>query len=268
MSVTMAAVPRRIGASFRAARGLRELALLAGLYVAYSLTRVVASDDLAAARGRAGHIMAVESFLDLDVEAWLNRATSGVTWLAVPMDYWYCALHYLVTPGVLGWLYLRRPGAYPRARNALLVASGLGLLGYLAFPTAPPRLMGGAYLDTLAAYADFGWWAEHASAPAGLGGFTNELAAMPSLHVGWAVWVAWVLSTHTRALHIPHRRLVHLYPLGTALVVVCTGNHWVLDAFMGLVVALAGIGVATHLELRPRRTRSLAEPATTGRSTR
>ena len=59
--------------------------------------------------------------------------------------------------------------------------------------------MGEPYLDTLARYAHMGWWTEHASAPSGLGEFTNELAAMPSLHVGWAVWVAWALYGHVRS---------------------------------------------------------------------
>ncbi len=258
MSVITASVERlRLPALLRA-QGLRELALLASLYVAYSLTRLVAANDLAAARLRAHGILDAERFLHLDVESSLNRGVSDLTWLAVPMDYWYCALHYLVTPVVLGWMYFRRPDRYARARNGIVIASGLGLIGYLLFPTAPPRLMGGvAYVDTLARYADFGWWAEHASAPAGLGGLTNELAAMPSLHVGWALWVAWAFSAHTRART---RQLVYAYPLGTALVVVCTGNHWIADAAMGVVVTLAGIAAAHLISRRStnptkRRTR-------------
>jgi hypothetical protein len=261
MSVTTAEPRPRALTNLRPARGVRELGLLAALYVAYSLTRVVAAHDLTAARRRAGDIVDLESLLHLDLEASLNRATSDLAWLSVPMDYWYCALHYLVTPVVLGWLYFRRPGRYAQARNAIVLASGLGLVGYIAFPTAPPRLMGGGYVDTLARYAHFGWWAEHASAPAGLGGLTNELAAMPSLHVGWAVWVAWVLCTNTQRRA---RLLFALYPLGTALVVVCTGNHWVLDAVMGLLVALAGIAGARLLDLRAR----LHASNTTGRSPR
>ena len=247
MSVMTAAAPRRLGAVLWGTRGLRELLLLGSLYVAYSATRVFAADDLTAARGRARHIEAIEASLHLDVESWLNRGTTSIGWLAVPMDYWYCALHYLVTPVVIGWLYVRRRNSYATARNAIVIASALGLVGYLTLPTAPPRLMGGSYVDTLARYANFGWWSGHASAPAGLGGLTNELAAMPSLHVGWAVWVAWAIwrNSDSRA-----RLLVPLYPLGTALVVVCTGNHWVLDAIVGLLVTTAGICVAGAIDRR------------------
>jgi hypothetical protein len=218
----------------------------------------VAADELAPARARAEDIVDVEATLHLDLELWLNHVTSATAWVAVPMDYWYCALHYLVTPAVLGWMYLRRTGTYTRVRNALVTSSGLGLICYLAFPTAPPRLVGGPYADTLAQYAHFGWWTEHASAPSGLGSLTNELAAMPSLHVGWAVWVAWALSRNTCSWW--RSFLLYLYPLGTAVVVVGTGNHWVLDAVMGLLVTLIGTWVAGALERRSpaRRRRRLA----------
>jgi len=217
--------------------GGRELGVLAGLYVAYSLTRVLASDDLAAAQDRARDIGRLEDALHLDVESWLNHATSDLAWLAVPMDFWYAVLHYLVTPVALGWLYLRRRSDYGRARTALVVSSVLALGCYLLLPTAPPRLTGGSsYVDTLALFAHVGWWSEHASAPSGLGGLTNELAAMPSLHVGWAIWAVWAVRG---------RLLAYLYPAGTALVVVCTGNHWVLDCVVGLLLTLAGIGAAT-----------------------
>ena len=181
------------------ARRVRELGLLAALYVAYSLTRVVAAHDLAAARGPGPRHRGSSRVCSTSTS---RRASTGrradLGWLSVPMDYWYCALHYLVTPVVLGWLYFRRPGSLRPGPQRDRARVGLGLVGYLAFPTAPPRLMGGAYVDSLARYAHFGWWAEHASAPAGLGGLTNELAAMPSLHVGWAVWVAWA-SVHEHA---------------------------------------------------------------------
>jgi len=230
---------------------------MAGLYLGYTLSRLVAADDFRAARLRAEHIVDFETALHLDVELWLNGVTSRTAWLAVPMDYWYCALHYVVTPGVLGWIYVRRTTAYARVRNALVASSGMGLIGYLTVPTAPPRLVGGPYADTLAQYAHFGWWAQHASAPSGLGGLTNELAAMPSLHVGWAVWVAWALWRNTSW---PWRCLLSLYPVGTAVVVVGTGNHWVLDAVMGLLVTVTGIGVTGGFERSGRGSASPSQP--------
>ena len=129
------------------------------------------------------------------------------------------------------------------------MATTLGLATYLALPTAPPRLMSGAYIDTVAQESQYGWWTSHASAPAGLGGLTNELAAMPSLHVGWAVWVAWIVWRTTRSS--PYRILGVAYPGVTSVVVVGTGNHWTLDVLAGAAVAALGIAMTTPTSLSP-----------------
>ena len=227
-------------------RGLREIAVLAVLWVFYSLSRLVAADDLASARDRAAEILDIERFAHLDIESWLNHALAPIDAIAVPMSFWYATLHYLVTPAVLAFVYFRHRVDYPRARNAIVLGSAIGLACYLVLPTAPPRLMPGShYLDALARTASFGWWGGDASAPAGLGHITNELAAMPSLHVGWTVWVAWAIWRHTT---IVGRALAVAYVAGTTLVVIATGNHWVLDAVAGGVVMIAGIVLAKRLD--------------------
>lgn len=106
-------------------------------------------------------------------------------------------------------------------------------------PTAPHRLTGG-FVDVLDLHSAQGWWGGDASAPRGLGGLTNQLAALPSLHAGWALWVADVLQRHARA---PWRLLGWLHAGITAVVVVGTGNHWVLDVVSGWAVVLLGFGV-------------------------
>ncbi|AWB93682.1 phosphatase PAP2 family protein [Aeromicrobium chenweiae] len=230
------------------ATGVREVALLAALWVTYSLSRLVAADDLVVARARAADVLHVESLLHLDIESWLNGALAPITEIAVPMSFWYATLHYVVTPAVLVFLFVRHRAEYPRARNAIVIGSAIGLLAYLVLPTAPPRLMpGGHYLDALAMTSSHGWWGGDASAPAGLGHITNELAAMPSLHVGWTVWVAWALWRHTR---LGGRVLACLYVAGTTFVVVATGNHWVLDAVAGAVVVAAGIVISGRIASR------------------
>jgi hypothetical protein len=157
--------------------------------------------------------------------------------LAVAASYWYSLLHYLVTPAVLFWVYRARPLAYRQVRDALVLASGIGLLGFTLLPMAPPRMLPG-FVDTLAMTANAGWWGDDASAPRGLGELTNQLAAMPSLHVGWAVWVAWVVVRLTKRRWL--RALAVAYPVMTTLVVVATANHYLLDAVAGAaVVALA-----------------------------
>ena len=224
--------------------GVREVFLLAALWIGYSASRMLADHDLGGARGRATDVLDVERLLHLDLEAGLNSALSAVPSIAVPMSFWYASLHYLVTPAVLVFIFWKHRSDYRRARNGLVIGSAIGLAAYVLIPTAPPRLMGGGYVDTLAQYASYGWWSGHASAPAGLGGLTNELAATPSLHVGWTVWVAWAMWRYVkRTGHV----LSVLYVAGTTLVVVATGNHWLLDAVMGALVVAIGIMIASRL---------------------
>jgi hypothetical protein len=248
-------MPSAVRSRSAAARGLRELALLAALWIAYSASRLIADDDFDRARNSAMTILELERYVHLDIESWLNHAMAPITAIAVPMSFWYAALHYVVTPIVLAYLFFRRSNDYARARNAIVIGSAIGLACYMLMPTAPPRLMpGGHYLDVLAQTAQFGWWSEHASAPAGLGHMTNELAAMPSLHVGWTVWVAWALWRHvgTRG-----RTLACLYVTGTTFVVIATGNHWLLDAIAGAAVIALGVLAANRIARRGH------QPATT-----
>lgn len=233
-------------------RGLREIALIAALWVVYSLSRMLADDDLAAARRHASSILDLERSMHLDIETWVNHTVAPIAQIAVPMSFWYAALHYVVTPIVLAFVFFRHRSEYARARNAIVIGSAIGLVCYMLFPVAPPRLMPGShYLDVLAQTSHVGWWSQHASAPAGLGHITNELAAMPSLHVGWTVWVAWALWQHTNVLG---RALTCSYVAGTTAVVIATGNHWLLDAVAGAAVVAVGILVADRIARRGRNT--------------
>ena len=226
----------------------RELALLVGVYVVYSLGRLVVSADVGAAMNRGAELVTLEGQLSWLSEVRLNRALQSVPVLAVASAYWYSLLHYTVTPVVLVWLRRRHTGSYGPARTALVVATLLGLVGFWLYPTAPPRMLADhGFVDTLAAFSNWGWWSTDASAPKGLGGLTNEFAAMPSLHVGWAVWVGWYVATHAR--HRLVRATAVGYPVVTSLVVVATANHYWLDVVAG--AALVG-GVIALVSARHR----------------
>ncbi len=215
--------------------GALELLLVLSLWVGYSLSRLAADADLGPARDHAHALLGVEARLGLDWERSLNRLVADHGALGLLTSYWYASLHYVVTAVVLVWLFRRGRTPYLAARRALVLATLLALVLYLLAPTAPPRLVPG-YLDVLDEFADQGWWAADASAPRGLGGLTNELAAFPSLHAGWALWVALVVHVHVARRWL--RVLTWAYALGTAVVIVGTGNHWVLDALGGWVVVL------------------------------
>jgi hypothetical protein len=214
----------------------REALLLLACLTTYDLVRLLASDDAGLATRHARDVFDLERSLHLNVEAAVNAATAGLRWAEVVSAYWYAALHYVVTPLVLVLLYRSRPWWYRRARSALLLASGAALVVYLTFPPAPPRITPG-YVDVLAATADVGWWSGHGSAVEGAARLVNEMAAMPSMHLGWALWCALVLAGLAR--HRWQRVLAYGYPLTTALVVVATANHWVLDAVAGAALMLA-----------------------------
>lgn len=238
----------RLSPGLRAA--LRELLLLAVLYGGYTGSRLLASDKLSDAAGRAGALLRFEALLDVDWEHRLNFLFTEHDWLGIVSSYWYASGHYVVTLGVLVWLYARHRDVYHRARTALAGATFVALAFYLTMPTAPPRLLGG-FTDVLSLHADVGWWGAEASAPKGLGSTTNQLAAFPSMHAGWALWVALAVAAATRSWLV--RTLGFAYAATTALVVVGTANHWVLDVISGgAIVMLAWFGSAAMPSLLDR----------------
>ena len=117
-----------------------------------------------------------------------------------------------------------------------MAATLLAVIGYAAFPAMPPRMLGG-FTDTLAQTSGSGWWGAEASAPRGMGGMTNQFAAMPSMHVGWAVWCALAARVLLGARR--WRWLVWAYPVGTLAVVVATANHYLVDGIVGAALMLA-----------------------------
>ncbi|MBT2467116.1 phosphatase PAP2 family protein [Streptomyces sp. ISL-66] len=217
-----------------------ELLLLGLVYAAYSGGRLLARGDLRLAVEHGLAILRLEELLRIDFERPLNRIFTEQSVLGIPADFVYASLHYLVTPAVLIWLYRRRPAQYRFARTWLMCSTLLGLIGFALVPTCPPRLLDASYgfVDTMARYSGYGWWGGEASAPRGLGSFTNQFAAMPSLHVGWALWCGIALWRHGR--HPVVRALGAAYPAVTALVVMGTANHYFLDAVAG--AAVMGVG--------------------------
>jgi hypothetical protein len=176
----------------------RELALVALLYGLYMAARAVIGVPVADATARGRDIIDLEGLLGLDVERPFNAFLTAVPPLGLLAAYLYATLHYVVTPAVLGWVALRRRPHYRTARNGLVFATAMGLVGYWLLPTAPPRLVDGALTDTMARFSGLGWWGDAASAPRGMEALSNQYAAMPSLHVGWAVWVALRRRPHYR----------------------------------------------------------------------
>ncbi|SCF97592.1 phosphatase PAP2 family protein [Streptomyces sp. Ncost-T10-10d] len=217
-----------------------ELPLLALVYAAYSAGRLVARGDVSTAVDHGLRILHLEKALHINFEHPLNRLLTAHPSIGIPADFIYATLHYLVTPVVLVWLFRRRQAVYRRARTWLMTSTLLGLIGFALMPTCPPRLLHAThgFVDTMAQYSSYGWWGSEASAPRGMGGMTNQYAAMPSLHVGWALWCGILLWRHGR--HPLVRAAGIAYPLVTTFVVMGTANHYFLDAVAG--AAVMGVG--------------------------
>lgn len=222
-------------------RWWREVLVLVAVYLMYDAVRMLVAAGHGQAFADAHQVLGIERAVHLAHERTVNHAASAQPVLGVSMSYAYATLHYLVTPVVLIWLWKRRPRQYARARTMLVAATLLGLVGFWLFPTAPPRMLPG-FVDTLARYHEWGWWSGDASAPKGLGGATNEFAAMPSLHVGWAAWCGWQVARNTARRRL--QALAVAYPIFIVAVVIGTANHYIADALAGLAVIIIGAGLA------------------------
>ncbi|WP_329487368.1 phosphatase PAP2 family protein [Kitasatospora sp. NBC_01246] len=215
-----------------------ELALIGISYWVYSLVRNAVPEQEAIAQKHAGWIWDFEQSLGVAVERSVNHAVDKFSWLIVGMNYYYATLHFIITIGVLVWLYRRHPGRYAAARTVLFVTTGIALVGFYFFPLAPPRLMtDGGFIDTLKVHNT---WGSMASGPATH--VSNQYAAMPSMHIGWSLWCGLAIFFLARAAWA--RALGLLYPVATLVVIVSTANHFWMDAVGGVACLTVGFVVA------------------------
>jgi PAP2 superfamily len=232
-------------------RWWKELTLLGAGYLLYTLTRDLAPARRAAAFAHAAAIHTTERRLHLAVEWNANHWLAGHPGLAAVAGYYYATLHFAAVIAVLGWLFVRHPAHYQRARFVLVGATLSGLAVFWLYPVAPPRLTDG-FVDTVVAVHTWGSWGS-----SGIAALANPYAAMPSLHTAWAVWAAGAVGIVARRRLI--RVAVWAYPLLTVLVILATANHYVLDAVAGLLtllVATVATGSGSHLASRTGRPRT------------
>ena len=147
---------------------------------------------------------------------------------------------------MLGWLWWARADIYRPLRNSLVLINVLAFIVFWRYPVAPPRMLSG-FTDVVASTHAIGSWHDGA-----LASQANQLAAMPSLHIAWAVWCSVAIWRATGRVWI--RTLGIVYPFVTAFAVLATGNHFVLDIVGGVLVALASfaiVGLASRLRAAP-----------------
>jgi hypothetical protein len=206
---------------------------------------------IAHARG----VLNLEQSLGLDPERSLDRWLAGHHTLGLLLSLYYDNAHFVVTLGLLGWLWWKRADLYRPLRNSLVLVNLIGFAVFWLYPVAPPRMLKG-YTDVVASTHAFGGW--HTGA---LASQANQLAAMPSLHIAWAVWCTIAVWRITERRWV--RVLAVLYPCVTSLAVLATGNHFLLDIVAGLVAIALAVGIVEAAARWRERaaTRTLRRPA-------
>ncbi|MFK4145021.1 phosphatase PAP2 family protein [Streptomyces sp. NPDC004065] len=217
---------------------VREFLLVAGLFLAYKLGRRLAAGHTGEAFRDAHRVWDLERAVHLPGEGQVQSLLLHGTLPAHLANTYYATVHFPATAAFLVWLYARRPAHYVWARRVLAAVTAAALVAHLAFPLAPPRMLASAGLvDTGRVYGPSVY------GPPRTDHLSNQFAAMPSLHFGWALMVAVGLVVATRSRL---RALWLLHPLLTLLVIVGTANHYWLDAVVAaglLAIALAVIPV-------------------------
>jgi len=244
----------------RQAAGLRfsyEAVLCGVVYAAYTVVRnefgsAAVAPEIAARN--ADWIIDVQESMGLYIEAQVQEVF--IDWTAF-IQFWnlfYGLFHFLVTFVVLIWLYFADPGRYRFWRRAGLWATSSALVGFAVFPLMPPRLLGdcgpyGAcrpdspYVDTVRDVG--GIWSFESS---GMDALSNQYAAMPSLHIGWALWCTLVLVPRLGPRWA--KGLAIAYPVLTMFAIVVTANHYWIDGIGGVLAVGFGWVASTAWERR------------------
>src|SRR3954454_1598813 len=219
-------------------RARAQLALFGFAYLLYSAARWVTVGDLGAARAHAEWIVHLEDHLGVADEASVQDALRG-TWAIWLLNPLYLAAQLVVLPGALVFLYRRSRPVYERLRNTILATWLISIPVYAAFPVAPPRLAGMGLVDTISTQTGFGLDSKLTTS------FYNQLAAVPSLHVGFAVAVSIAIAAAARRPIV--KALALLWGPAIALAVVATGNHFIFDIAAGLLASALGYGAGRFL---------------------
>jgi len=228
-------------------RGTRDLArqigLFCGAYLAYRVVRGLVDGRASLAFENARTLIDAERALGLFVEPAVHGWASGHGAVIDVASWLYVNSHFTITTVTLAFIYLARNEAFYFVRNMFMIAMGIALVGYLAFPTAPPRFMPEwGFRDSVADFT--GVTADSASADL----LFNPFAAVPSMHVAFALMLAGPMASMTPRGWL--KALWWAYPGVVAFVVVATANHWWLDALLGALTAAAAAQGARWLARR------------------
>jgi hypothetical protein len=243
-------------------RWWKELLIIGTFYVLYSFARnrfgstlVDKGDAPQHSFDNAMRVVRIERALHLFVEPTVQGWFLSYHWFIRAWNIYYGTFHFIVTAGVMVFLFVWHRGRYARWRTVLGFTTALAIVGFSLFPLMPPRLLnappryGGeplateefGFVDTMKDYG--GLWSFDSKT---MQTVTNQYAAMPSLHVAWSLWcvaAVWGVIRKRWA-----RYLLVLYPLATLFCIIVTANHYWLDGIGGVLTFLVGFVVGTAFQ--------------------
>ena len=230
---------------------LVEVAIVVLAIIAYFGARGFTESSPGVAVAHAHDVVAFEKSLGLYHEAWLQGLVLERDWLLDILNWIYIWGHWPVIALVLLWTLRRHPRAYVVLRNALVISGAIGVLVFVLYPVAPPRLAGLGLLDSVTERS-------HAYRVLQPPAFVNQYAAIPSLHVGWDLLMGLTILRYASRTAV--RLIGVLLPMAMVAAVVLTANHYLVDGVLGAIVALTGLALAERLAARRTATPSRLVP--------
>ena len=212
----------------------REAGLVFTIYAAWVRLGETTVMGTGGAFGRARWVWNTERWLHLPNEVTLQRWALHATWLIRFLNMYYIVFHVLPLGVFLVWLYVRHRESFPHWRNQLAFVS-LVCQCILLVPLAPPRFFPNlGFVDTAARYGPTVYRG---------GGLKDagQLAAMPSMHVAWAMIIGIGTMSVTRSRW---RWIGAAHAVIMVLAVTLTAYHWLLDGIVATAVLLIGMAIA------------------------
>ena len=215
----------------------RELLIVVGVFFLYDrINNISTPEDRSVALNNGRDILRLEEFLRLDIERSANEWLVGNRFLGTILANFYNLAHIWVMVVIVVFVWLRRRPMYADLRNALVLFNLLGFVVFWLYPVAPPRMFDG-FTDVIEQTGAISSFHSGALAPA-----ANQFAAMPSLHMAWAIWC--VVAIYRTLSSRGWRLAGWAHVILTIIAVVATANHFVLDLVGGAITSVAGFAIA------------------------
>ena len=219
---------------------LRQAIIMVACYAAYDVSRALAQGREAVALANGVFFMNLEKALGIWWEPWIQGRASEFEPFMSSLVWVYTYFHLPLIIGAMLWVFTQRRGAWILYRNWFLAMNFIAVIVFALLPTAPPRMI------FTSGVADINFLHGVRSQIFENGLLANPFAAMPSLHFGYALFIAIMLYSLGRRRSVRYGGFV--YALIVLVAIVATGNHFIIDAVAGALVVLAAWVCAVNVQ--------------------